>query len=193
MNRRIQKLACMMAFLFLTLMLLPAPSDALEGQSAYEGSLQFDLTSSRNTSQLPEDAELLFSVYDYGTLLVSDSSQSIKSCAAKALSNVRAYRVSRNGQSYIDLYVGLSAPFGTCVRIKGVTDGMCQADDITDGSYFGKAFKGQQTVPSTAFHLYVEGTIPIKSGHSYDVSWHFKSWLYNGVNSYYSGSQELWV
>lgn len=144
------------------------------------------------SSRLDEDSELLFSITQEG-LPITSSEMRPYACSSKAIATVKAYKQSRNSESYIDLFITLSAPAGTCVRIKGVTDGEYRSEDLTSGSLaYTESFHGSQTVPSTVYSLWVDGTLPVAPFHSYSVSWDFKSWLYNGVESYYYGSQDIY-
>lgn len=175
--------------IFAAVLAMPSLAVAQERDTAESIQITYDISSASTEKVPPEDAELVFSVYQEG-VPISSEGISPYACTATALANVRAYRVSRNGKQYVDLYVGLSAPFGTCVRIKGVRNGSLQWEDITTGrNAAGQSFSGSQIVPAGFFHLYVDGIYELTPTHSYDVAWSFDSWLYNGRNSHYNGSE----
>ena len=81
----------------------------------------------------------------------------------------------------------------SCLVIKGVTDGELRVDDLTTGGAFGEAINYYQPQAGSTLNYYYDGNTPINPGHSYDVSWHFKSYLLNGIDSYYSGSKTFFA
>lgn len=183
----------LLSFLLIGLGVLPFPMFASGSPVEEVISLSNDVTIGQEASDvIPEDAELLFSVYQYGVSLEEDIGTPY-ACADKALANVRAYRVHRNSRQYIDLFIGLSRPLGSCLVIKGVTDGELRVDDLTTGAAFGEAINYYQPQAGSTLNYYYDGNTPINPGHSYDVSWHFKSYLLNGIDSYYSGSKTFFA
>ena len=186
-------LLVLLSFLSIGLGALPAPIFASESPAEEAVSFSNNVTIGQEASDvIPEDAELLFSVYQYGVPL-EDAPVIPYACADKALANVRAYRVHRNSFQYIDLFIGLSRPLGSCLVIKGITDGELRVDDLTTGGAFGEAINYYQPQAGSTLNYYYDGQTSINSGHSYDVSWHFKSYLLNGIDSYYSGSKTFFA
>lgn len=191
MTIRIRHTAICVAVISILALMCPI-SGIAQTEDADNIAYELDSNSKVFVNRMPADeAVLLFAVQQEG-IPCDQNVVAPYACNAKANATVRAYKVSREGRSYIDLFVGLSAPLGTCVRIKGITDGYYRGEDLTAGNnYFRTPFSGSQIVPSGAFNLYVEGGIAINPSHSYDVSWHFKSWLLNGIDSYYNGSKTI--
>lgn len=186
-------LLVLLSFLPIGLGALPAPIFASESPAEEAVSFSNNVTIGQEASDvIPEDAELLFSVYQYGVPL-EDAPVIPYACADKALANVRAYRVHRNSLQYIDLFIGLSRPLGSCLVIKGITDGELRVDDLTTGGAFGEAINYYQPQAGSTLNYYYDGQTSINPGHSYDVSWHFKSYLLNGIDSYYSGSKTFFA
>lgn len=186
-------LLVLLSFLSIGLGAFPAPIFASESPAEEAVSFSNNVTIGQEASDvIPEDAELLFSVYQYGVPL-EDAPVIPYACADKALANVRAYRVHRNSLQYIDLFIGLSRPLGSCLVIKGITDGELRVDDLTTGGAFGEAINYYQPQAGSTLNYYYDGQTSINPGHSYDVSWHFKSYLLNGIDSYYSGSKTFFA
>lgn len=186
-------LLVLLSFLSIGFGALPAPIFASESPAEEAVSFSNNVTIGQEASDvIPEDAELLFSVYQYGVPL-EDAPVIPYACADKALANVRAYRVHRNSLQYIDLFIGLSRPLGSCLVIKGITDGELRVDDLTTGGAFGEAINYYQPQAGSTLNYYYDGQTSINPGHSYDVSWHFKSYLLNGIDSYYSGSKTFFA